>query len=579
MTLEFSTIPELLLFQSRKFNNPQTLNLKGSTSVSNQEFFVKTFHLACGLKKIGLTKGQAFGNLSYQNPTWLIVDFGAILAGAITVPIFHNIAKDNLLYEINDASIQYFFTDDEEVFDAVKNYNPSIKLITAGFLREDSFNFDELITLGKKVSEEENTTVESFLKNTREEDLATIIYTSGSTGRPKGVELTHLNLISQIKATAKLIPLQTSAIALSFLPLAHIFERMVVMFYISQGISIHFADDVKNIGNLLRELRPTLITTVPRVLEKVFAKINSGIEEKNLIGKFLGKKALQRALKKDVERRGNFYDRLLDLLIYKKFRNALGGKIQMIICGGASLSEDLERFYHNIGVSTFCGYGLTETSPVLAVNYNKYHKLGTVGKAFPGVELKIAADSELLARGPNIMRGYHNQPEKTSESFADGWFKTGDLASIDEDGFVKIIGRKKELFKTANGKYVSPIPIEQKLVQEFEFLIGAIVIAEARKFTSAILFPDFENLKIIKEKLKFLGGDQAFLESKNLCDFAQKKIDLLNKNLDHCEQIQKFYIATRAISIESGDVTPSMKLKRGILEEKFKNIIEKFYAE
>ncbi len=237
----------------------------------------------------------------------------------------------------------------------------------------------------------------------------------------------------------------------------------------------------------------------------------------------------------------------------------------------------MERFYWNIGVNLFCGYGLTETSPVLAVNCAKAHRFGTVGKFFPKVELKIAADGELLARGENIMRGYHNEPKKTAEVMVDGWFKTGDLAKIDDEGFVKIIGRKKELFKTANGKYVSPIPLEQKLVQELGFLIGAIVIAEGRRFTSALLFADFDILPKFKTKFNFSGSDAEFLQSEFLQKFIQQKIDIINNSLNHWEQIQKFYIAAESISIESGEITPSMKLKRKVLEEKYKSEVDKLY--
>lgn len=560
----FTTLPELVLFQASKFNNPHALNFKDTfkssgelRSFSNQEFSEKILHFACGLIEIGLQKGDAVANHSYQNPIWLIVDLGAILAGAVTVPIFQNISQEHLEYEISDAQVKFIFSDKRE-----------IEIIET----KKVISFEDLISLGAKV-------VGKYDFKSNPQDLATIIYTSGSTEKPKGVELTHHNLISQIKATEEFFPLAESEVILSFLPLAHIFERMVMMFYLSQGVSIYFADDIKNVGACLREFRPALMTTVPRVLEKVFLKIKDGIELANPLKKFLGHKALQRALIKDPETPQNFLDKIFDLLIYKKFRTALGGNIRMIICGGAALSPDVERFYRNIGVNLFCGYGLTETSPVLAANCPKAHKFGTVGKIFPGIELKIAADGELMARGPNVMRGYHNQPEKTAEAIKDGWFATGDLANIDSEGFVKIVGRKKELFKNANGKYVSPVPIEQKLIQELEFLIGAIVIAEARKFTSVLIFPEFEILKRFKEKFSFTGSDGEFLTSEILQKFVTTKIEKINTKLDQWEQVRKFYIVTEPISIESGEITPSMKLKRNVLKEKYKKQIEELYAE
>ena len=577
----FLTLSDLLPFQATNFNNSQALNFKKEgewKSFSNKEFLEKSFHFACGLKEFGLIKNQTIAIFSYQNPIWLIADLGSILAGATTVPIFHNISKENLFYEISDADVKYIFIDDVDFFETIKNQNLNLKIITYGFKKENSIEFEELILLGEKAVLEKKYDLESLLKNNNPEDLATIIYTSGSTGRPKGVELTHRNLVSQIKDTAEFFPLKTQDVALSFLPLAHIFERMVMMFYITQGISIYFADDIKNVGPALRELKPSLMTSVPRMLEKVFLRIKENSENASGFKKILAKKAIEQALKKNPNEKSKFIDKIYDLLVYKKFRAALGGNMKMIICGGAALSEDLECFYKNIGINLFCGYGLTEASPVLTANCPKNNKFGTVGKAFPSVELKIAEDGELLGRGPNVMRSYHNQAEKTKEIIENGWLKTGDLAQINQDGFVKIIGRKKELFKNANGKYVRPIPIEQKLVQNLGFLIGAIIIAEGRKFTSAILFADFEIIEKFREKFDCKKmSNEEFLNSEILKKFTQNEIDKINNNLDNWEQIKKFSISNLEISIESGDITPSMKLKRNILEEKCKDVINEFY--
>jgi long-chain acyl-CoA synthetase len=562
----FSTLAQLAAYQAANFNNPKALNF-GEKSISNQDFLDQAFYFACGLKEIGLEEKQSFAIVYNSSPTWLIVDFAAMLAGAVTVPIFHNISSQNLEFEIKDSDIKFVFSDKKEIFNNLND----IKIID-----EDSLK--ELIILGQKAVKEKKYNLENLISKIKPEDLATIIYTSGSTGTPKGVELTHHNLVSQIKATSEVFPLdKNNDIALSFLPLAHIFERMVMMFYISQGISIYFCDDVKNLGELLKQIRPTLMTSVPRMLEKVFAKIKDGAEQKNGLAKFLALSAINKALKKDVISKKNICDKFFDYLVYKKFRLALGGRMRMIICGGAALSLDMEKFYRNIGVEIFCGYGLTETSPVIAVNHAKAYRFATVGQAFPGVKVKIADDSELLVSGSGVMKGYHNNPIKTAETFAQEWFKTGDLAKIDEDGFIKIIGRKKELFKTANGKYVAPTPIEQKLIQELGFLIGAIIIAEGRKFTSCILFPDFEILEKFKKKMNSSLSNEDFLQSNLLQKFVFDKIAKINQKLDHWQQIQKFHIALEAISIESGEITPSMKLKRNVLEEKYKKVIDSFY--
>ena len=338
---DFSTLSELIFNQASQFNDPNFLNFKENgewRAFSNQEFLEKSFHFACGLKELGLQKNQTVAIFSYQNPLWLIVDYGTVLAGCVSVPIFHDIAEENLLYQLQDANVRYIFTDNKNVMQ-IKNL--STKIIAYNFVGENIIGFEALISLGKEAAEAKKYDLNVFVKEARPQDLATIIYTSGSTGRPKGVELAHANLVSQIKATMTVFPLDAvNDRVLSFLPLAHIFERMVMSFYITQGVQIYFADNVKNVGNLLREVQPTLMTVVPRVLEKVFAKIKDGVDSAKFIKKILGQKALERALKKDVERI-EFVDKIFDRLIYKKFRGALGGKMKMLICGGAPLSEDM----------------------------------------------------------------------------------------------------------------------------------------------------------------------------------------------------------------------------------------------
>ena len=567
----FNNLGVLILFQNNNFNNKNFLNFKQHQqwqSFSNQDFFAKIANFASALENLGLKKGQSLVNYSYQNPIWLMVDLAAILAGAITVPIFNNISEDNLFYELSDCDAKFFFTDNEKICIKIKEKFPQIIIIGYGFKSELAIDFNDLIS-NKNTKIDNKIYIENLVSKIKNEDIATIVYTSGSTDRPKGVEISHQALISQINDSETFFHLDKSSIVLSYLPLAHIFERMVMLYYISKGLSIYFVDDIKNLGKFLQEIQPNLMTSVPRALEKVFAKINNGIEDANFCKKIIGKKALKRALEKDPLASKNFIDKIYDKIIYQKFRQALGGKMEMIICGGSALSQELERFYWNIGVKIYCGYGLTECSPVLATNAPNQHKFTSVGKAFPSVRLKISDDGELLACGINVMKNYHNNPQKTAETFDGEWLKTGDLAQIDDEGFVKIIGRKKEIFKTSNGKFVHPVLLEQKLVQELSFLAGAIVVAEGKNFVSALLFIDFDLLKNIKNKLKFEGENQQFLMSPILQNFVSQKIENINKKLDSWEQIKKFKIIAEPISVETGEITPSMKLKRNILEKKF----------
>lgn len=579
----FKNLGELICYQANNFNNKTALNFRENNqlrSFSNQEFFDYIFKFACGLKEIGFQKKQKIAIYSYQNPIWLIVDLASILAGGITIPIFHNISNENLQYQLQDSETSLVFTDNLPLALNLKNNN--LKIICYGFSNENFLNFDEIIELGDKAIKNNKYQLQQFVLDINQQDLATIIYTSGSTAKPKGVEITHENLISQISDSKEFFPLIGNEKVLSFLPLAHIFERMVMLYYLSCGVSIYFVDDLKNIGYFLKEYRPNLMTTVPRVLEKLYSKIIYAVDNSNFLKKFIAKKAINFALKKDplIHSNSLFFkiiDKIYDHLIYHKFREILGGEIKMIICGGASLSLDMERFYHNIKINIYCGYGLTETSPVIATNCPKFHKIGTVGKNFPSVEIKINDDCELLVKGKNVMKQYHNLENETTQSFIDQYFKTGDLAKIDDQGYLKIIGRKKELFKTSNGKYVNPVLIEQKLNQEISFLTGSVIIANDRQFVSALLFPDFELIEKFKIKLKFLGTNHEFFQSDLLNNFLKNKIAKINQPLNHWEQIQKFKIIDQSISIETGEITPSMKLKRNIIEQKFANIIDSFY--
>ena len=590
---DFTTLSQLLAFQAATYNNKTALNFKQNgelRSFSNQDLFDNCFYFAVGLQELATSNNIALqptlAIFAYQDPIWMMVDLGTILAGGVTVPIFDNISKEHLIYELQDSAAEFLFLDKEENLsdECIKELNKTSikKIITYNFAPQklkNTTSFEELILLGKKAIKEKNISSDFLVQKSQPQDLATIIYTSGSTGKPKGVEITHENLVAQIHSTHKAFHLFESDKALSFLPLAHIFERMVSLFYISSGISVYFCSDTKNIATDLKEVQPNLMTVVPRVLEKIFLRIKENVEQASFLRKLLAQAALQRALIKDPKSNKTVLDKIYHNLVYKKFCGACGGKMRMIICGSSALSMDLQRFYQNIGLNVLCGYGLTEAAPVLATNTIEHNKIGTIGKAFPDVELKIAGDGELLGRGKNIMRGYHNNLEKTKEDIVDGWLKTGDLATIDNEGFVTIAGRKKEMFKTANGKYVIPTPIEQMLIQNLGFLLGAMIVADGKKFVSALLFPDFEILEKFKKKFSFTGSNEEFLQSKALRIFANKEISKINQSLDHWQQIQKFQIILQPISIATGEITPSMKLKRNILEEKFQQEIEKFYQE
>lgn len=585
--VNFSSLPQILDFIDHNYDHQEHLNFKENEkwkSFSTKEFTKNIRSLALALNSLNVQKNSGFAIIAKPTPIWTQIDLAIISSGAISVPIFPDISRENLLFETQNADIKFVFCDCKDNLKTIQDSGAKFdKIIIYGFEAKDEniISFDDLLKIGQEIYDKNPDKFADLIKDLKENDLATIIYTSGSTGIPKGVEITHKNLISQIIATPKCFPLSSKDdVALSFLPLAHVFERMIVYFYLSQGIKIYFADDVKNVGNLLKEVNPTLITVVPRLLEKVFAKMQSAVLEASFVKKNIGKLAFHFAPKfAEDNSKNSFLYKVLNNLVYKKLRAAFGNKINMVVCGGAPLSLELEKFFLGIGINLCVGYGLTESSPVISANYKNNRKIGTIGKAFPDILVKVEADKELLAKGDNIMKGYHKNPQLTSETItSEGWLRTGDLASIDEDGYIKIIGRKKEMFKTATGKYVSPVPIEQKIMASLPILAAACIIADNRKFVSILLFPDFELLLQHKKKFGFENvNDEDFLRSNFMTRRIEAIIQRVNTNLNDWEKIQKFYIHNKPISIESGELTPSMKLKRGVVEEKLEKIIDKFY--
>ena len=548
----------------------------GYKAISKEEFLMTVRYLALAFHKKGW-KDKQIGIAVSPSPYWLMLDYALMLCGAVSVPLFINISSKNLHYQILDAYIHTVFIKNQAQEKIIHNAGKNVEMV---YLEEHFgyHSFDEFVLEGKKIDEEESSVFGSLIYQINPEDVVTIVYTSGTSGLPKGVELTHRNLISQIHGTHKNYHFDKEKdIAFSFLPLAHIFERMVIHFYLSRELSIYFADDVKNVGVLLKEVNPTVMTIVPLLLEKVFFKMKLKAMEGNFIKQTLVRLAFYRATTKDPMTKILWIDRVLDSLVYKKLRLALGTRMGMMISGGAALTELLYRFYLNIGVPLYQGYGLTESSPVICSNTPKHNKVGTCGKRFPGVEVKISEEGELLARGLNIKKGYHHNKSETDEVIdRDGWLHTGDLASIDEEGYISITGRKGELFKTSTGEFVSSVYIEQALVSNgwFEF---ALIIGNNKPYVVALLFVEHEFLgRFAKEMhstpLKALESDKFRL-------VTEAYIKKVNQQLNHWEKIRKFKVISDVLSIENGHLTPSMKLAKTHVIEQYSNEIEKMYKD
>ena len=572
---ECKNLSELVEYIDEEIDNESYLNYLEDGSwkhISSKEFVRLVCSLAAAFQKRGVQQGMSVAIISDSSPFWLVVDFALQSLGAVSVPIFANISSENLSYELDDAQIKYAYIASQEKYEQLASHMRDMELVLVKDIQAEGSNIE---------------TWESFLGSDTSytkpqispDDLATIIYTSGSTGLPKGVELSHKNLITQIQDTHQCIEIEDDYRALSFLPLAHIFERMVMSYYLSTGISIFFADDVKNVANLLKEVRPNIMTVVPRLLDKIYTKMHENARAAKGIKWLIAWAAFYRADKKDPNSdEMSLLDRVFAKLVYSKLTDALGGELKYLISGGAPLSMPVYRFLYNIGLPLYQGYGLTETSPVISVNTPKENKVGTCGKPFAHVEVKLAEDSELLMRGESMMLGYHKQPVKTKETIdEEGWLHTGDLADIDEEGYITIYSRKKELFKTSTGKYVSAIAIEQ-LITANKWIDYAVVIANGRPFVSALVFMDEILLESFAQRKKLNGlSYEELVQHRRVQAIVMNLIKKVNMKLNSWEQIQKFYIVTQKVSIESGILTPSMKVSRKKVEEIFQNEIESFY--
>lgn len=570
MVTKFTEVKTLVdLFKYIATNNKSDsflnyLNHDEWRAISTKDFIKKTLALAKYLRDIGVTSKTKVAIFADSSPYWLIYDFAIQLNGAVSVPMFTNISSNNLKFQIENSGVKFAFVDGGDNWQGIKEFIDNFDQIIIHNLKVKN---PKLIYLSKIFdnTESHNLTIDSFRKTINPDDIATIIYTSGSTGNPKGVCLSHQNLISQLKATNKLFDLSNDDKALSFLPLAHIFERIVMLLYMTCNVKIYFADDIQNVQKLLTEVKPSVVTTVPRLLEKIYMRIREKISDTSPPKKYIAGLAFKYAsVVSPNSSKNNPIWKLFNKILYNKILDLLGGNIRIMISGGAPLSVNINRFFFNVGLPLYQGYGLTESSPVISVNHPSAVKFASCGKPIPLVNVKIANDGEILAKGPNIMNGYYKNKAETNQVIENGWLKTGDLGYLDAEGFLFVNGRKKELMKTSNGKYVSPVVIEEKL-KTIPHIETAMIVADGMKFVSALLFVDSKVLK--SKKIKF----------KKYNSIVEKEIETINKDLNHWEQVQKFIISKELPSVENNQLTPSMKIRRHIILEHYKKSITSLY--
>jgi long-chain acyl-CoA synthetase len=557
-------------------------------ATSTQEYIDKANAISRGLIQLGVQPNDKVAIISMTNRTeWNICDIGILQTGAQDVPIYPTISQEDYAYILNHSQSVYCFVSCEFVLEKINNIKdqvPSLKGVYSFDTIAGCNHWEKLLALGKDESYQDE--VEKRKNNIKELDLATIIYTSGTTGKPKGVMLSHKNIVSNAINSTHRIPFELGkSKALSFLPVCHIYERMLLYMYQYCGVSIHFAESLETISDNLQEIKPQMITAVPRLLEKIYDKIYAKGADLKGIKKKLFFWAIELGLNyKPYGENGWWYEFQLKIarkLIFSKWRAALGGELEVVASGSAALQTRLAKVFNAAGIPIMEGYGLTETSPVVSVNdmRNKHFRIGSVGKIIKDTEVKIAADGEILVKGPQVMMGYYKEEELTNKVIKNDFFHTGDIGEIDQDGFLKITDRKKEMFKTSGGKYVAPQVVENAMKESF-FIEQIMVIGDGEKMPAAFIQLNFDFVKDWAKRKGFEIGTSAeeIIKNPRLLDRIQKEIDNHNKQFGNWEKVKKFELTPDIWSIESGHLTPTMKLKRKVIKEKYTKLYSRIYS-
>jgi len=582
----FQSLPQMIQTQMQILGTGSIFAKESDnwTEYKPSEFLEGWRNICAALQELGVKPDEGFGIIAPSCPQWFQTDLAIQVNRGWTVPLFPNLAPEIFDYQCEHSNICMLLIRERSKLEPalqerLGRFRTIISLKTSPDPLPNEISWEDLLKRGQALrAKNGDTWIQEAIAGIHGDDIATIIYTSGSTGIPKGVEISHSNLLTQIASAVIFFPLNCERDrALSTLPVAHVFERMVIYFFLYSRIPLYFGDDPRNLGILLNEVHPTIMSTVPRIVERLYEKLSLSYRNAHGPRRWLMRMAIQHARKANPDAAPGMFHLLYDKLVYSRMRQALGNSLEQVISGSSALNPSVHRFLLNIGLPLYEGYGLTECSPVLAAGTASVHRLGSVGQAFPQVELRIGDLGEVQARSPGIMLGYHNQPAATAACYtSDGWFRTGDQGTIDADGFLTLTGRLKELFKTSTGKYVSPIPIETALVRH-PLLEYAVVIAEKRKYAAALLFLNHTQASAYLKKQAY-DPNRASV-SQHIRNRIEQHIKRVNRGLNEWEKIRRWTIISTSLSSESGLLTPTLKVRRHAIDQRFATEIASLFPE
>ena len=600
VAVQFSTIVEMFDEITKKFFTESRPILMYKTEkqyrgISYSECRRKVELFALGLSSLGVRRKDTIAIISENRPEWVIADMGIVLLGAVDVPIYPTLTAKQIEFIFKDANITVAVVSNQSQFNKVMKIKDQVKTLRRVILmteKTDAAADDEVISfpgvyeIGKKFEKENRDFISDAIKQVKPDDLLTIIYTSGTTGDPKGVMLSHRNLVSNMTASAAIIPFSTEDVFLSFLPLCHSFERMAGYYTaMACGATVAYAESPETVRDNLLEIHPTVVTTVPRLFERIQSRLQKQIDGSSPAKQKIFYWAVNTGRQYAAARKSGSVNPVLkaqyalaDMLVFRKLKERTGGRIRFFVSGGAALPRELGEFFEAVGITIIEGYGLTETSPVLSANRLDDYRFGTVGKPIPGVSIKIAEDGEILAKGPNVMLGYYNNKKATEEVIdKEGWFHTGDIGGFDSHGMLMITDRKKHLFVSSGGKNIAPQPIENLFLQS-KYIDQFVLIGDKRMFLSALIVPEFDAIQEYADRNKIPYTSIAELvRNPEIYLIIEKEIQSLQKDLANFERVRKFVLLDRQFSIEEGEITPTLKAKRKIIEERYALVIEEMY--